>query len=316
MTTTNLAPRDGRASSAATAAHCDSDSLLAPDLCDLHMHTTCSDGTDTPEELVAKAARRGLHTISITDHDTIAALAPALAAARMIPSAPRIVPGIELSTDHGPTGIHMLGYNVPVDSAEFDRELEEIVSLRDARNREMVDRINNELNLNLTLEEVASQSWGNVVARPHFARVLMQRGVVETMQEAFERFIGDGGPCYVDRDRFESIDAIRWLHRHGAYAVIAHPGLIRIKNPALTFEDLVAELAAAGIDGIEAHYSLHTPTQTAQYLGLAQRHGLIATAGSDYHGRNKLDIAMGSGLADRPVAFPRVLVDSLLRPRT
>jgi predicted metal-dependent phosphoesterase TrpH len=314
MTTTNPAPRDGRASLAATAAHSDSDSPLAPDLCDLHMHTTCSDGTDSPAELVAKAARRGLHTISITDHDTIEALAPALAAAREIPNAPRIIPGIELSTDHGPTGIHMLGYQVPVDSPDFDRELHEILTLRDARNREMVDKLNDELNLDITLEEVAGHSSGNVVARPHFARVLMERGVVTTMQEAFERFIGDGRPCFVERERFESADAIRWLHSHGAYAVIAHPGLIRIKNPALTFEDLVAELAAAGIDGIEAHYSLHTPTQTAQYVGLAQRYGLIATAGSDYHGRNKTDIALGSGLADRPVAFPRALVEPLLRP--
>jgi predicted metal-dependent phosphoesterase TrpH len=292
--------------------HCDLDTPLEEGLCDLHMHTTYSDGTDTPEELVAKAARRRLAVISITDHDTIGALPSAMKAAQAILGAPTVIPGIELSTDHGPTGIHMLGYNVPVASTAFDRELSDILSMRDQRNREMLERINAELRIGLTMEEVARHSSGSVVARPHFARALYERGVVATLQEAFERFIGDGRPCYVERDRFESTDAIAWLHSHGAVAVIAHPGLIRVKDATKTFEDVVGELAAAGVDGIEGHYSLHSPTETKAYLGLAVRHNFIITAGSDYHGRNKPDIALGSGRAENPVAYPVSIAEALL----
>jgi predicted metal-dependent phosphoesterase TrpH len=231
--------------------------------------------------------------------------------ARTLPDAPQIIPGIELSTDHGPTSIHLLGYGVPVQNSTFEKELADILTKRDDRNREMVDSLNRTLGLDITLDEVSRQAPGNVVARPHFARVLLERGVISTLQEAFERLIGDGKPCYVERERFETADAIAWLHSHGAVSVIAHPGLIRIKQSGHTFEDLVAELAAAGVDGIEAHYSLHTPTQTNQFLGLAARHRLVPTAGSDYHGRNKPDIALGSGREDTPVAFPAAIAQTL-----
>lgn len=294
----------------------DRDSPLSPGLCDLHMHTTASDGTDTPEELVAKATRRGLAMIAITDHDTTGGIRQALATAETLPSAPVIIPGIELSTDHGTTGIHMLGYHVPHDSPQFQAELDELLSQRDQRNRVMVERINEVLKLDMTMEEVAGYSSGTVVARPHFARALVARGLVADLAEAFDLYLGDGRPCYAERQRFESSEAIKFLHRHGAYAVIAHPCLIRVKDSGKEVEDVIAELARAGVDGIEAVYSLHTTAQTAQFRGLAARHKLMITGGSDYHGSNKPDIALGSGYDTQPLAIPQSLAEPFTRPRS
>jgi predicted metal-dependent phosphoesterase TrpH len=279
------------------------------------MHTTASDGTDTPAELIRKAARRGLHTVAITDHDTTAALAEALSTAATLPSAPRIIPGIELSTDHGSTSIHLLGYNMAWDTDAFQTELASILDQRDARNREMVDLLNRHLGLDITMEEIRRETTGNVVARPHFARVLVNRGIVQDLPEAFERLIGDGKPCYVERERFETRDAIEFVHRHGGVAVIAHPCLIKVRQNGQTVEDVISELVAAGVDGLEAHYSLNTPSQTAQFVGLSRRYRILATGGSDYHGRNKTDIALGSGRAEAPLAMPAALADELLARR-
>ena len=254
---------------------------------DLHAHTTASDGEHSPAALVEKAAAMGLEVLAITDHDTTAGIADAARAASGL--SVEIVPGIELSTEPPPTAstrrgqCHILGLFIdPSCHALLDR-LHGVIDHRNRRNKLIVQRMRDELGWEITLPEVERAAGGSVIARPHFARILLEKGYVDSIKEAFDCYLGKGGRAYVERDRLTAEEAISLIHAAGGVAVLAHPNNVQM-SPAGT-EAYISGLQKIGLDAIEARYNLHTPADTARYLALAARLGLATSGGSDFHGQ-------------------------------
>ncbi|MEO3947548.1 PHP domain-containing protein [Gorillibacterium sp. CAU 1737] len=247
---------------------------------DLHTHTTASDGLHAPEENVRMAAQAGLSAIAITDHDTVAGLEAALAEGERLGI--QVVPGVEISTVAGGQDIHVLGYYMDYKDDRFRKRLEELRSVRERRNEMMIARFN-ELGLPITLGEVAeikARRGGKPeenIGRPHFADWLIEHGHAESLKDAFDRYLGKGGQAYVNPPRIHPSTAIEWIHEAGGSAVLAHPGLYGD-------EALVDELIQAGLDGIEAMHSDHSPEEEALYRRKAEDAHLLITAGSDFHG--------------------------------
>ncbi|SEF55224.1 PHP domain-containing protein [Paenibacillus sp. UNC499MF] len=246
---------------------------------DLHTHTTASDGTQAPEENVRVAKEAGLAAVGITDHDTVSGVRAAQLEGRRIGI--EVVPGVEISTVAGGQDIHVLGYFIDTERKSFLARLEELRNTRVRRNEMMLARLN-ELGLAVSMEEVvkhleARKSEEDTIGRPHIANVLLAKGYVSSMNEAFEKYLGKGGAAYVNPPRIRPATAVDWIKEAGGAAVLAHPGLYGD-------EDIVRELIAYGLDGIEVSHADHTPEQEAYYGRLAREHGLIATAGSDFHG--------------------------------
>jgi predicted metal-dependent phosphoesterase TrpH len=253
---------------------------------DLHAHTTASDGEHSPEILVEKAAGIELKALAVTDHDTTAGIAAAVEAGARL--GVDVIPGIELSAEppNTPAGArgqcHILGLFIDPNSESLLRRLEDIICNRNRRNGLIVERMRNELGWDVAMEEVEQAAGGDVVARPHFARVMLDKGYVGSIKEAFDVYLGKGGKAYVDRDRVTAEEAIQLIHRAGGVAVLAHPN-----NLSMGIEEteaFIASLAALGLDGIEARYNLHTSQDTQRYLALAQRLNLVTSGGSDFHG--------------------------------
>jgi 3',5'-nucleoside bisphosphate phosphatase len=246
---------------------------------DLHSHTTASDGTQSPSENVRIALRAGLAAVAITDHDTVSGLPEALSEGKKIGI--EVVPGVEISTVASNQDIHVLGYYMDFKDSLFLHRLEQLRDTRNRRNDMLIERLQ-QLGVNITLAEVLSEvkevkSEEDTVGRPHIAAVLMKKGYVASISEAFERYLGKEGSAYVNPPRIHPKTAIEWIHEAGGSAVLAHPGLYGDDN-------LVAELIQAGLDGIEVYHSDHTPEDEARYLRIARENGLIITAGSDFHG--------------------------------
>jgi predicted metal-dependent phosphoesterase TrpH len=268
---------------------------------DLHAHTTASDGSLSPTELMNQAADLGLSALAVTDHDTVAGLPEAAetAARRGI----TFVPGVELSVEDDRGRFHLLGYLFePADEA-LNKTLRDLRASRARRNAQMAEKMA-AMGLPVTMEDVRAEAGedGEVIARPHFAQALIKKGVVGSVKEAFDRYLSTGKPLYLPKEVLTPADAIALLHAAGGIAVMAHPGLIPMGDEAL--EARVESLAQeAGLDGIEAYYSQHTPAQTARFLALAERLGLLVTGGSDFHGTPKPDVPLGivfEGLPAQP----------------
>jgi predicted metal-dependent phosphoesterase TrpH len=244
---------------------------------DLHAHTTASDGTLTPVELVREAARRGVRVLAITDHDSTEAVAPALAAAREHPPL-EIVPGIEINTEVTGVEVHVLGYFLD-HAAEWLRDLlREFREERAARVYRITERLA-ELGLPVEAAEVLALVREGSAGRPHVAQVMVQKGYVSSVKEAFDRYLRAGGPAYVSHRKLSVRDACTLIHRAGGVAVMAHPGF------QAESEALIRELAGEGLlDGVECYYAEHTPEQTGHFVGLCRELGLVTTGGSDFHG--------------------------------
>lgn len=241
---------------------------------DLHIHSTASDGTLTPADVVEAAARAGLTAIAIADHDTVAGVEPGLAAAAAVGM--DMFPAVEISTQHGRFEVHILGYLIDLHNEELVRTLGRIQSARRSRAREMVTRLQ-ALGLPIGYEQVEAVAHGQSVGRPHVAAALVAQGLVTRPQQAFDRYLRRGGPAYVERYRISAHEGVELVHAAEGLAVIAHPGL-------LGQDGIIPDLAHFGLDGIEAYHVDHTPAQTAAYLRLAERLGLVVTGGSDSHG--------------------------------
>lgn len=241
---------------------------------DLHVHTTASDGTATPVEVVVMAKSLGLGAIAITDHDTLEGIEPALDAGRLHKI--EVIPGIELGSEHGGEEIHILGYLVELHNREF---LEKLTLFRDTRVHRMEKMVKKlqELGLPVALDRVTAISGSGSLGRPHLAAALVEAGIVKTTSEAFDRYIGTGRPAYIPRYKLEPVEAVRLIRAAGGAPVLAHPGL---NNSAR----LVEELIEAGLAGLEAYHPAHSWEQASYYHRLAVEHGLIVTGGSDYHG--------------------------------
>jgi predicted metal-dependent phosphoesterase TrpH len=266
---------------------------------DLHTHTDKSDGTSTPPELVRAAAEAGIDTLGISDHDTFAGYDEAVPLARE--AGIELVCGIELSTrlpaHSGSRGksVHMLGYFLESEpTAGFRAWLETTQRSRRERNRRLIARLNS-LGIEITLGEV--EALGRTLAgRPHFARILVEKGYVANRQEAFDRYIGEEGRAYVYRDEPSVEEGIRRIRDAGGLPSLAHP--IRIGAKA---EAMLPQFVDAGLLAIEAYHSDHRPEHVQHYLALARHYGLLVTGGTDFHGDNKPGVLLGS--VDLPQPF-------------
>jgi hypothetical protein len=279
------------------------------ELVDLHTHTTASDGSLTPAELVAAARDAGLKAVAVTDHDTTAGLDQALAAGREMGLT--VVPGVEISVEAGLAGgVHVVGLFVDHHHPSLAAALERLQQARAQRNPRMVERLNR-LGIPLTLEEVTAFAGGEIVSRAHFAQALVARGVVASREEAFARYLGAGKPAYVPKQRLSPHQAIALLRRAGAVPILAHPGLLPLERGPL--EELVRRFQEMGLEGLEAHYSEHDRPTRLWLERLAARLGLVVSGGSDFHGRAKPDIALGRGKGD--LAVPLALLRAIEKRR-
>ncbi len=257
---------------------------------DLHTHSTFSDGSLTPEELVGLAANARLEAVALTDHDTTGGLPRFLASAAC--SGLRGITGVEISAEHHPGAMHILGYLFDPDHAGLQEQLAQLRVGRTARNRQILEKLQ-ALGLELTWDEVHALAGGEVVGRPHFARALIARGHVQDKAEAFSKLLARGRPAYAERFRLSPAASIQMIRAAGGVAVLAHPCSLKLGQKAL--RALLVELCAAGLGGLEVYHSEHNPSQTRLYHRLATELGLALTGGSDFHGALMPDIKLGRG---------------------
>jgi 3',5'-nucleoside bisphosphate phosphatase len=249
---------------------------------DLHCHSTASDGTDTPAELVRKAGAAGLDVVALTDHDTTRGYAEAIAA---LPEGLTLVTGAELSCRLDGVSMHMLAYLFDPEEPLLLAERELVRDDRVPRARGMVAKLN-ELGVPVTWEQVARIAGDGSVGRPHVATALVELGVVPTVNDAFTpQWLADGGRAYVEKHETDPFEAIRLIKGAGGVAVFAHPAAV--KRGRTVPESAIADLAAAGLDGIEVDHMDHNPATRARLRGLAKELGLLTTGSSDYHGSRK-----------------------------
>lgn len=250
------------------------------------------------------AARAGLSALALTDHDTVEGLAEARAAAESL--GVRLVQGCELSCEVGEATMHLLVYFLDDGPGPLQNRLAGLQEARADRNRRIVTVLN-EHGVDVSLEEILEEAGGGSVGRPHVAGVLMRKGYVESVQEAFDVWLAKGKPAYLERDRLLPAEAIDLAHASGAVAVMAHPTSLGFDGPEM--ERFIAGLADDGLDGLECEYGRYSPDLRAALRALADRFGLAVTGGSDYHGRYKPDLSLGTGLGDLDV--PDELLDLL-----
>lgn len=243
---------------------------------DLHAHTNKSDGTRSPRELVLLAKEIGLAGVAITDHDTIAGWDEAIQTGKELGI--QVVPGVEISSLWGDKDIHVLGYYVSATDAQFLTKLEELRNVRHNRNALMINRLN-EIGVEITMAEVAAKKKDQKsnIGRPHIAEVLIEKGVVTSLKEAFDQYLGREGKAYVNVPRITPHNAVQLIQAAGGVSVLAHPGLYEE-------DDLIEELVSIGLNGIEAYHADHTREDEEKYEQLGRAHRLIITGGSDYHG--------------------------------
>ena len=273
---------------------------------DLHTHSTKSDGTYTPTELVHYAARKGLSAIALTDHDTIDGVEDAMQAAAdlrrknesvLISSpvyriVPEVIPGVELSTELNGKSIHIVGLFIDYKNRAFSERMKEFLDSRFYRNRKMC-RLLTEGGYPVSYGELEKLFPNTVIARPHFARYLMEHGMVSSIEEAFRNLIGDDCPYYVPREKITPHDAVRYLVKFGCLPVLAHPLQYKLSDQEL--EALVSSLKKEGLAGIEVYYPSYRPSDTAALSRLALKYGLLPSGGSDFHGENKKNLDLGTG---------------------
>ncbi|MEU2262546.1 PHP domain-containing protein [Streptomyces sp. NPDC019645] len=249
---------------------------------DLHTHSTASDGTDTPAELVRSAAAAGLDVVALTDHDTVGGHAEAIAA---LPEGLTLVPGAELSCRTDGVGLHMLAYLFDPAEPELARERELVRDDRVPRARAMVGKLR-ELGVPVTWEQVSRIAGDGSVGRPHIATALVELGVVPDVSAAFTPdWLANGGRAYVEKHELDPFEAVRLVKAAGGVTVFAHP--LAVKRGDVVSEDVIARLAEAGLDGIEVDHMDHDEPTRARLRGLAAELGLLPTGSSDYHGSRK-----------------------------
>jgi predicted metal-dependent phosphoesterase TrpH len=268
------------------------------DTIDLHTHSTASDGTYTPTELIRYAKTKGLRALALTDHDCVDGLEEAVTAGKR--AGVEVIPGVEISAEFPYGTMHIVGLFVNRTHPTLLQKLSGLQEARRLRNPKIVERLQ-ALGLDIRYDEVVAASGGGQVGRPHFARVLMQKGYVKSIEEAFERYLKKGAPGYVEKARLLPEESISLIHLAGGVAVLAHPFTLRIPDGEL--RPLFDRLVKAGLDGVEVQYSKHTPDQTALYGGLAKQFGIVAAGGSDFHGANKPTIDLGVGMGDLHIPY-------------
>ena len=264
---------------------------------DLHTHSTASDGSMTPAELVRHAYESGLSAVALTDHDTVAGVEEALEEGAKIGI--EVIAGVEISVSLSEWGfseyeteMHMLGYFFSRNFEPIQATLEELRRKREQRNPKIIEKLN-KMGFDITMEEVAAKAPGGVVGRGHIARVLMEKGYTASVAEGFEKYLGTGKPAYVRKDKLTPEQGINAILRSDGVPVLAHPVLLGLQREELAA--VLDRLKAAGLKGIEALYPENTPEETEELLDLAAKTGLKVTGGSDFHGIYKPEIRIGVG---------------------
>lgn len=263
---------------------------MQPQLVDLHTHTTASDGSDSPTELVRKAAMARLAAVAVTDHDTVSGLDEAEEAGKQF--GVEVVRGCELSVSSEFGEIHLLGLWLPKDCSSIEDELASLREKRDTRNDRILTRLQ-QLGVPLTLDQVLRESQGETVGRPHIARALLHAGYVKTVADAFQQYLGKDGAAFEPKEVLTPEDGVRLLADLGAVVSVAHPMLIRCPRPWL--EETIAHLTTHGLTAIEAYHSEHSLADERYCVDLASRLNLHLSGGSDYHGTIKPRIRLGRG---------------------
>lgn len=277
---------------------------------DLHVHTSMSDGTTSPREVVRLAASIGLRAIAVTDHDTVDAVASAQEEGRS--QGVEVVAGVEISSQWQTGILHILGYFVNPGDRKLLDALEQLRIGRVERVPKIVSKLRDQ-DVIIRVEDVHREAAGGVPGRPHVANVMLQQGVVKSLQEAFDRYLKKGAPAYVEKVKLPPDEAVAVIVEAGGVAVIAHPYSLKLNDPD-SLEQVVKKLAAMGIQGIEAFYPRHTREQTKMYLDMATRLNLVATGGTDFHGGNKPTIKLGIIPGQAPL--PYSILEDLIRVRS
>ena len=276
---------------------------------DLHTHSTASDGSLSPRELIELAHRIGLAALGLTDHDTLDGLGELEEAGRE--RGIETVPGVEVNAEHSPGALHLLGYFVPAGPSPLASALEEIRLGRLERGERMARRLR-ELGVDVQLHEVLAEAGGASLGRPHFAAVLVRKGAAASVGEAFERYLDRDAPAHVSRPKPSPGRIIQLIESSGGIPVLAHPRTLEVEG-APDLETTVAELVKLGLRGLEVYYSAHSGADTARFLEIAGRFGLLVTGGSDFHGDARPEVELGRGLGE--LAVPIEVLERLRRAR-
>lgn len=275
---------------------------------DLHTHTTASDGTLTPAELVMKADEIGLYAVAITDHDTVDGIDEALNAAEK--SEVKVIPGIEIAThytDKKETEIHIVGLFIDHTDKELKSILEGIVNERNTRNAAMIKRLK-DMGFDITYDELNEIAGGNIISRAHYAKLLAAKGYVKDMPEAFSKYIGDGKPGFIKRNLPCPKDAIKSIINAGGIPILAHPTLYDMNYNQI--RKMADEFISYGLKGIEVMYSTYNHEQEREITRIANEKGLVFSGGSDFHGTNKKGIYLGVGKGN--LQIPKDFLNKLI----
>lgn len=276
---------------------------------DLHTHSTASDGSLTPTELIQAAKLAGLETIALTDHDTTGGLKEAAGAAAAM--GVEFIPGCELSVVSQSGNMHILGYWIPIGPSELSDTLRFLRDRRHERNHLIMAKLR-ALGMDIVYEDVLAVSGGDAVGRPHIAQVMHAKGFVREISDAFKDYLGSEGKAYVPKEKLNPRQAIELLKSVGATVVLAHPFLLGLGGADL--RGVLKQLKEYGLDGIEAYYTLHRPDQTLLYLNIARDMDFLVSGGSDFHGAIKPDVQLGTGFGN--LFIPASLVTTMKEHRS
>jgi hypothetical protein len=269
-----------------------------PDLVDLHVHSTASDGRFTPRQIVAHAAEVGLKALALTDHDTVAGVPEALDAGRTL--GVEVIAGVEISAEFEDGACHILGYFIDHANAALGAVLDRARGSRETRNAEILAKLR-ALGFDLTLRDVVGRATDGTLTRAHFAAAMMEKGYVRTWDEAFDKYLGRGRPAYVHRERVMPEDAVRAIRGAGGLAGLAHPR--QLNRSVAETQEWVARFAAMGVEAIESSSPDHTANYARHYHEMAAGLGLLETGGTDWHGRTDTDISLGVGRGQMAIHY-------------
>lgn len=264
---------------------------------DLHVHSTASDGSFSPTELVDYAIEKGLSAFALTDHDSVAGLDEAISYAEKLrktrDDVPEVIPGIEFSTEYKGKDIHIVGLYIDYKCDKFRKHLEDFVHSRDVRNEKMCELLRSGAGIDISYKKLQIAFPGSVITRAHYAKYMLEKGYVKSIKEAFEKYVGDYCPYFLPREKVSPADAIELIINVGGIPVLAHPLLYGMGH--IQLDKLVSELKEVGLLALEAIYSSYSQSEEREMRSLAAKHHLAISGGSDFHGANKPDLDLGYG---------------------
>lgn len=257
---------------------------------DLHVHSDKSDGSFSPSDLVSYAIKQGVTAFALTDHDTVDGIDEAIKASEG--TSVTVIPGIELSTEYEGKDIHIVGLFIDKEEPAFRNKIQEFVDSRILRNQKMCQKLT-EYGLPITYDELQNEFPGSVITRAHYAQLLLKKGYIKSLKEAFERYIGDRGPCFIPREKITPEDGVKLILSAKGIPVLAHPLQYGMGDERL--QKLIDRLKKAGLQAMEAVYCTHSPSEENKMRALADKNNLLISGGSDFHGNAKPGLELGTG---------------------